>query len=206
MCRRVANLLRAICCVTVAVLSSAAYAVDPDERLTDPALEVRARAISAELRCLVCQNQSIDDSNAPLARDLRVLVRERLSAGNTDAQVMTYVVERYGEFILLRPPFGRHTLLLWLGPLALLLGVAMMLLKRAKKLPAAPDMPRPLSLDEQTRLNDILARKKTETGTLCGPPACFNRRRASTSSLANPVSGTRADASKISIAALSAGP
>jgi len=98
-----------------------ALAVQPDEILADPALEVRARALSQELRCMVCQNQSIDDSDAPLARDLRLLVRERLKAGDSDRQVLDFLVARYGEFVLLRPPFNWHTALLWLlGPLALL--------------------------------------------------------------------------------------
>ena len=92
-------------------------AVQPGEILKDPALELRARELSAELRCLVCQNQSIDDSSAPLARDLRLVVRERLVAGDTNEQVMRYVVDRYGEFILLRPPFRMGTLLLWISPL-----------------------------------------------------------------------------------------
>ena len=94
-----------------------ALAVQPDEVLKDPALERRARDISAGLRCLVCQNQSIDDSDAPLAKDLRVLVRERVQAGDTDGDVRTYVVQRYGEFVLLQPVFGLHTLLLWLTPI-----------------------------------------------------------------------------------------
>jgi cytochrome c-type biogenesis protein CcmH len=98
-------------------------AVEPGEILKDPALESRARTISAELRCLVCQNQSIDDSNADLARDLRRVVRERLAAGDSDAQVIAYVASRYGDFVLLRPPFKLETALLWLGPgLVLLLG------------------------------------------------------------------------------------
>ena len=97
-----------------------ALAVQPGEILKDAALEKRARDISAELRCLVCQNQSIDDSNAPLARDLRLVVRERLVAGDTNEQVMSFVVDRYGEFILLRPPFRMATLLLWLTPLVVL--------------------------------------------------------------------------------------
>jgi cytochrome c-type biogenesis protein CcmH len=105
-----------------------AYAVQPGEMLPDPALEKRARELSAELRCLVCQNQSIDDSNAPLARDLRLVVRERLVAGDTNEQVMRYVVDRYGEFILLRPPFRLATLLLWITPLvALLAGLGWMI-------------------------------------------------------------------------------
>ncbi|MCJ2080638.1 cytochrome c-type biogenesis protein CcmH [Methylobacterium sp. J-090] len=95
-----------------------AWAVQPDEVLKDAGLEARAREISAGLRCLVCQNQSIDDSDAPLARDLRVIVRERLQAGDTDPQVESYVVGRYGEYVLLRPVFAAHTLLLWLTPLA----------------------------------------------------------------------------------------
>ncbi|HVQ11026.1 MAG TPA: cytochrome c-type biogenesis protein, partial [Methyloceanibacter sp.] len=92
-----------------------ALAVQPDEILTDPALEARARAISAGLRCLVCQNQSIDDSDAPLARDLRILVRDRLKAGDSDKQIIDFVVARYGEFVLLKPRFEPHTMLLWLA-------------------------------------------------------------------------------------------
>lgn len=104
-------------------LAGPAFAVRPDEMLADPALESRARALSAGLRCLVCQNQSIDDSDADLARDLRVIVRERLSAGDTDDEVRSFLVARYGEFVLLNPVIAPHTLLLWTaGPLALLLG------------------------------------------------------------------------------------
>ena len=94
--------------------------MQPNEVLSDPALEARARGLSANLRCLVCQNQSIDDSDAPLARDLRLLVRERLVAGDSDAEVTRFLVARYGEFVLLRPPFGWHTLMLWLTPVLLL--------------------------------------------------------------------------------------
>lgn len=97
------------------------WAVEPSEVLKDPALEARARSLSAELRCLVCQNQSIDDSNAQLAKDLRILVRERLSAGDSDKEVMDFIVARYGEFVLLRPRFGLHTFILWFGPLFILL-------------------------------------------------------------------------------------
>ena len=115
-----------IALVIVAVLSFAtavtpSLAVQPDEILPDSGMESRARAMSAQLRCLVCQNQSIDDSNAPLARDLRLLVRERLKAGDSDQAVMDYVVARYGEFVLLKPPFNAATLLLWLTPLLALL-------------------------------------------------------------------------------------
>jgi cytochrome c-type biogenesis protein CcmH len=98
-----------------------AIAVEPDEVLSDAALEARARVLSKELRCMVCQNQSIDDSQAPLARDLRILVRERLQAGESDQQVINFLVARYGEFVLLRPRLSWHTALLWLGPAAVLL-------------------------------------------------------------------------------------
>ena len=106
----------------------AAWAVQPDEILPDPVLEARARVLSKELRCMVCQNQSIDDSEAPLAKDLRVLVRERLKAGDSDPQVLDFLVARYGEFVLLNPRFNWHTALLWLGPPAVLLGGALALL------------------------------------------------------------------------------
>jgi len=102
-----------------------AGAVNPDEMLDDPALEARAREISKGLRCLVCQNQSIDDSDADLARDLRVLVRERLAAGDSDGQVIDYVVSRYGDFVLMRPPFKATTYALWLGP-ALIAGLGVL--------------------------------------------------------------------------------
>src|SRR5215469_6301963 len=104
----------------LAILSPA-IALGPDEVLSDPALEVRARALSKELRCMVCQNQSIDDSEAPLARDLRILVRERLQAGDSDRRVIDFLVARYGEFVLLRPRFAWHTALLWFGPATLLI-------------------------------------------------------------------------------------
>jgi len=133
-----------------------ALAVNPDEVLADPALEARARAISAELRCMVCQNQSIDDSNAELAKDLRVLVRERLMAGDTDAQVHAYLVSRYGEFVLLKPPLGFNTLLLWGMPVALLLigGVVIyrQTARRRRPIPTAP-----LSDEEQKALDAILS-------------------------------------------------
>ena len=103
------------------LLAPAAHAVAPDEMLADPALEHRARDISAGLRCLVCQNQSIDDSDADLAHDLRVLVRERLKAGDSDSQVVDFIVARYGEFVLLKPRLGIRTMLLWAAPLMLLL-------------------------------------------------------------------------------------
>ncbi|QFU17062.1 cytochrome c-type biogenesis protein [Microvirga thermotolerans] len=124
------------------LLCGQAFAVQPDEVMKDPALERRAREISAGLRCMVCQNQSIDDSDAQLARDLRLLVRERLAAGDTDQQVRDYLVQRYGEFVLLKPTFGAHTLLLWLAPfLVLVLGAggAVWALKRRPRASAALD-------------------------------------------------------------------
>jgi cytochrome c-type biogenesis protein CcmH len=138
------------------LLAAPVGAVEPDEILTDARLEARARALSTELRCLVCQNQSIDDSNAPLARDLRLIVRERLVSGDTDAAVRAFVVARYGTFVLLRPPVDRSTLLLWATP-ALLLGFAGWLLWRRRRLPdAAPTRePAALSTDELARLERL---------------------------------------------------
>jgi cytochrome c-type biogenesis protein CcmH len=106
----------------LAITSSTAFAVSPSEMLPDPALEARARTISEGLRCLVCQNQSIDDSDADLAHDLRVLVRERLTAGDSDTQVLDYIVARYGEFVLLKPAVAPHTIVLWIAAPTLLLG------------------------------------------------------------------------------------
>jgi cytochrome c-type biogenesis protein CcmH len=117
-------------------LGGSARAVTPDEQLQDPKLEARARALSQELRCLVCQNQSIDDSAAPLAHDLRIILRERLAAGDSDAQAKAYLVHRYGDFVLLRPPFQAETWALWLGPPAVLLlggaGVALYMRGRSR--------------------------------------------------------------------------
>ena len=129
-------------------------AVQPDEVLKDPALESRARALSQELRCMVCQNQSIDDSDAPLAKDLRVLVRERLTAGDSDSQVVDFLVARYGEFVLLRPRLSAHTLLLWLAPFAVLLIAAFgFIAARRRTASAAPDR---LTPDEEARINALL--------------------------------------------------
>lgn len=136
-----------------------ASAVAPDEILDDPALEERARALSANLRCMVCQNQSIDDSDAPLAKDLRVLVRERLVAGDTDSQVIDYLVSRYGEFVLLKPRFAFHTLILWAtAPLALLAGAIaiFVLIRRKRPTAAAAASAPPLSDEEQARLDKLL--------------------------------------------------
>ncbi|MCA3561470.1 MAG: cytochrome c-type biogenesis protein CcmH [Aestuariivirga sp.] len=131
-----------------------AFALTPDEQLNDPALEARARVISAQLRCLVCQNQSIDDSEAPLAKDLRTLVREQLSAGKTDAQVLDFVVERYGQFVLLKPRFEPETLILWGTPFAVLLIAGTALFLRRKRAGAAPETP--LSDDEKRALERAL--------------------------------------------------
>jgi cytochrome c-type biogenesis protein CcmH len=133
----------------------AAQAVQPDEMLSDPQLEARARALSRELRCMVCQNQSIDDSEAPLARDLRILVRERLRAGDSDPQVLNFLVARYGEFVLLRPPFEWHTAVLWLSPLVVLLAGGFSLLFLARKRGAPPAVPATLSAAEQERLAQL---------------------------------------------------
>jgi cytochrome c-type biogenesis protein CcmH len=139
------------------VTASAAAAVQPDEVLPDSRLEGRARAISEGLRCLVCQNQSIDDSDAPLARDLRVLVRDRLKAGDSDAEVEDYVVRRYGEFVLLRPVMAPHTMLLWFGPaLVLFAGIlGLVLARRRHTAPAAP-----LTPAEQARLRALVDREE----------------------------------------------
>ena len=125
--------LRAILLCLALAITPAAWAVNPDEMLADPVLEQRARDISGELRCLVCQNQSIDDSDADLARDLRILVRERLTAGDSDEQVRQYLVDRYGEFVLLRPRFEVRTLILWLAAPALLLAGLVTLIVTARR-------------------------------------------------------------------------
>ncbi len=139
-----------------ALLATPALAVQPDEVLADPALEARARDLSQGLRCLVCRNENIDDSNADLARDLRLLVRERLVAGDTDAEAMAFIVDRYGEYVLLNPTSGGANVILWLaGPGLLLagLGIAGLYLRRRRGV-AEPD--RSLSPEEQARLAHIL--------------------------------------------------
>jgi cytochrome c-type biogenesis protein CcmH len=139
-------------------LSSAVHAVEPDEMLSDPALEARARALSQGLRCLVCQNESIDDSAAPLAHDIRVLVRERIKAGDTDQQVIDFLVARYGEFVLLKPPLSWHTVALWgLPPGLLLIGIAMMIVmvRRRANVPATVA----LTAAEEERVQELLRRE-----------------------------------------------
>ena len=145
--------------VTFIVLNAAAYAVEPDEILKDPALEARARSISAELRCLVCQNQSIDDSHAPLARDLRLLVRDRLKAGESDTQIRQYLVERYGEFILLKPRVAADTIILWGAPFLALLLSGFFVWRAAQRRGALLRSDAPLTDDEKAHLDRILASK-----------------------------------------------
>jgi cytochrome c-type biogenesis protein CcmH len=149
---------------SVLVAAGAALAVEPDEILSDPALEARARQLSSGLRCLVCQNQSIDDSSAPLARDLRLLVRERLKAGDSDAQVMRFVEDRYGEFVLLTPPLSWRTVLLWLAPLLALLAAVWTTARawRRRQPLVAGATPVPLSADEEEKLRSILAENEGE--------------------------------------------
>jgi cytochrome c-type biogenesis protein CcmH len=146
----------------IALAPGASFAVRPDEMLKDPVLEARARNLSEELRCMVCQNQSIDDSEAPLAHDLRVLVRQRLEAGDSDRQVLDYLVARYGDFVLLRPPFKPETLLLWgLPPVALLMGLAslIMLARRRKPVPTSAEA---LSPEEQAKLSTLVGSAGSE--------------------------------------------
>ncbi len=152
--------MRALAAVFVALALFAAAsapvpAVEPGEILKDSALEARARVISKVLRCLVCQNQSIDDSNADLARDLRVLVRERLTAGDSDDAVIGFVADRYGDFVLLRPPFKASTLVLWLGSPALFVLGAVVVVLYFRRRRAAQAVP-PLSADEQRRIDTLL--------------------------------------------------
>jgi cytochrome c-type biogenesis protein CcmH len=133
-----------------------AYAVQPDEVLPDPALEARARAISEGLRCLVCQNQSIDDSDAPLAKDLRLLVRERLKAGDSDQEIADFIVARYGEFVLLRPRLSAHTALLWFATPAVFAAALSLIWLAYRRRKAAAQALAPLSPNEKRRLKRLL--------------------------------------------------
>ncbi len=146
--------------LTILVLAgSAAWAVDPSEMLPDPKAEARAEAVGKGLRCLVCQSESIEESNADLARDLRVIVRERIAAGDSDSQVVDYVVSRYGDYVLLKPPFKLSTVALWLGPLViLLLGLvwATSMFKRADR--SEPDA---LNDEETNRLKSLVEKDKS---------------------------------------------
>ena len=137
------------------VFATPALAVQPDEMLKNPTLESRARVLSQNLRCLVCQNQSIDDSDASLAKDLRILLRERLTAGDSDAQAMDFIVARYGNFVLLKPPFQLNTALLWLGPGLLLLLAGFGFYRYLRNRQAAP-APADFSAEDQARLAQLL--------------------------------------------------
>ena len=147
--------------IWVALGSPAAYAVQPDEIMADPASELRARNLSRELRCMVCQNQSIDDSEAPLARDLRLLVRERIAAGDSDQQVLDFLVARYGEFVLLKPRLEPHTWLLWLLPPLVLGGGGLALWfqgrRRSRSAAATDQSAVKLTAEEQARLERLIA-------------------------------------------------
>ena len=167
MMRRILLAFAVLAAAFAATVASRA-AVEPDEILSNPALEARARAITKHLRCLVCQNQSIDDSDAPLARDLRILVRERLQAGDSDRQVIDFLVARYGEFVLLKPRFSSHTALLWLGPAAFLLIGAFGLLAISRRYrmraSAGQAAQAPLTPAEEARLAEILGRPSAGRG------------------------------------------
>lgn len=155
-CARVTLILGWLLLATIVVSPAGpGAAVEPNEMLADPALEDRAREISRELRCVVCQNESIDESNADLAHDLRVLVRERLVAGDSDDQVVQYIVDRYGDFVLLRPPLKPQTYILWASPAILLLaaGTIILLYLRRHRRTAAPA---PLTAEEQARVDALL--------------------------------------------------
>jgi len=148
---------RALSIAAIVLASSAAHAIDPGEIMSNPTLEARARAISSQLRCLVCQNESIDESEAPLAKDLRTLVRQRLAAGDDDAQVESFLVARYGDFILLRPPLKLETLLLWLAPVLCLLAgafAAWRAVRSAKR--RSREAVAPLSEAERLRLSALM--------------------------------------------------
>ena len=147
--------LGAILAITLLLAPTAARAVEPDEVLADPQLEARARVLSSEFRCLVCQNQSIDDSDAPLAKDLRILIRERLKAGASDSQVRQFMVERYGDFVLLRPRLTSETLLLWFTPFALLLAGLIFAIRAGLRRDTASPAEAPLSAEERGKVEKL---------------------------------------------------
>jgi cytochrome c-type biogenesis protein CcmH len=150
--------MRLLLALVLALLALPALAVEPSEMLKDPALEARARDIGRNLRCVVCQNQAIDDSAAEVAHDMRRAVRERLTAGDSDDKVYAFMVARYGDYVLLKPPFKPGTLVLWLGAPVLLLVAGGALLVAARRRRAAPATPTPLSDEEQRRLAALLKR------------------------------------------------
>jgi len=148
----------ALALLLLGLAGATAFAVEPGERLADPALEARARALGSGFRCLVCQNQSIDDSNADLAHDLRVLIRQRIAAGDSDEQVRQFLVSRYGDFILLDPPVKPATYVLWATPFAvLLLGAGATAIYFRRRRGAMPETAAPLSPEERRRLQRLLA-------------------------------------------------
>ncbi|SMF11802.1 cytochrome c-type biogenesis protein CcmH [Tistlia consotensis] len=160
--RRGLALLLAAALLAPALLAPvAAWAVLPSEKLADPALEARARAISEEIRCVVCQNESVDASDADIAHDLRVLIRERLKAGDSDQQVKDYLVARYGDYVLLKPPFASYTLVLWLGPVAVLLlgGLGAAVFLRSQRRRGGPAAVAPLSPEEVARVAELTGRQ-----------------------------------------------
>lgn len=151
--------------LSILLLSGTAFAVQPNEMLANPQLEARARFISEDLRCLVCQNQSIDDSDADLAHDLRLLVRQRLLAGDSNEQVKQYLVDRYGDYVLLNPPFKASTLVLWLGPIFfLLVAILIVFVFYRRRVESNTDPSRPLSGEEKTRLSKMLDAQQSNKG------------------------------------------
>jgi cytochrome c-type biogenesis protein CcmH len=163
----------------------AAYAVQPDEIMADPGKEARARELSRELRCMVCQNQSIDDSDAPLARDLRLLVRERIASGDSDGQVIDFLVARYGEFVLLKPRFNPHTLLLWLLPPLALAGGGLALWTYSRRRAKFPETEDPgllkLTAEEEARLERLIAAETSPESRPEHPPIASDAVSAKTS-------------------------
>jgi cytochrome c-type biogenesis protein CcmH len=166
-------------------LLSPAHAVQPDEIMADPGKEARARDLSRELRCMVCQNQSIDDSEAPLARDLRLLVRERIAAGDSDNQVIDFLVARYGEFVLLKPRFNPHTLVLWLLPPLALLGGGLALWTYSRRRSTFPDAEDQalltLTAEEEARLERLIAAETSPESPPEHPPIASGAVSAKTS-------------------------
>nr|WP_299441616.1 cytochrome c-type biogenesis protein [uncultured Rhodospira sp.] len=164
----------------VALAATPAAAVEPDEMLEDPALEERARVISRDLRCVVCQNESIDESNADMARDMRILVRDRLLEGDSNAEVKQYLVDRYGDYVLLTPPFKPTTYVLWFGPALILVGAAVAAVAYYRHKAKAPAAPPPLTAEEQAQLRSLLAMHGDDTGTSSKPDPKTPKARSKT--------------------------
>lgn len=162
MIRRFKLVFGALAILVPVIASSPAFAVNPDEMLSNPVLEERAREISKELRCLVCQNQSIDDSDAELARDLRVLVRERLVAGDENQEVIDYIVARYGDYVLLNPPLKPETYILWASPVVLVVLALLAVFAFYRRKQRDGGLASALSKDEQDRLEELLGTSKDD--------------------------------------------